>query len=271
MTNDIPTPGMGVLHMKSGAQRFRLTRLPPTGRLEPFIKHFWVVQWDLAEEEAYTQVVVPNPCVNLVVEPGKTACFAPGKAAFSYPLRGRGCVFGVKFHPGGFYPFMGEPISGLRGQPVPVDRVLGVSGAKLEEAVLSRKDETAMAEEMERFLLPCAPEPDAQALLLHEAVEGIAQDRDLTKVDALCVRMGMNKRTVQRLFEQFVGVSPKWVIRLYRIQNAAELMDNGQHGDLLKLAMDLGYHDQAHFIKDFKNVTGQTPESYIRRQSTDSF
>ncbi|MNW05908.1 DNA-binding transcriptional activator FeaR [compost metagenome] len=69
---------------------------------------------------------------------------------------------------------------------------------------------------------------------------------------------------MQRLFDQYIGVSPKWVIRLYRIQDAAERLDNGTYGELVGLAMDLGYHDQAHFSKDFKNVTGQTPEEYLR-------
>lgn len=250
--------------MNDGTQRFRLTSIPPSPELAPFIKHYWVVKWELAEGERYNQVVVPNPCVNLVLEPGKTACFAPGTATFSYLLQGSGCVFGVKFHPGGFYPFFGEPLSGWRGKPVPVMRVLGLTGEELEESVLGLKDEQAMAEEMERVLMRHLPEPDPQAQLIRETVEDIAKDRELTKVDMLCARMGMHKRTVQRLFDQYVGVSPKWVIRLYRIQDAAERLDSGRHGELVKLAMDLGYHDQAHFIKDFKNVTGQTPEEYIQ-------
>ncbi|MDF2938717.1 MAG: helix-turn-helix protein [Paenibacillaceae bacterium] len=264
MNHDIPAPTLGVLHMNEGAQRFRLIRIPPSQELAPFVKHYWTVKWDLADDEDYTQLVVPNPCVNLVVEPGKTSCFAPGAGTFSYLMQGSGCVFGVKFHPGGFYPFVKEPISGLRGQPIPVMKILGISGEELEKTILSRKDEHVMAEKMERLLLRCLPEADRQGQVLREAVEGIARDRELIKVDMLCARMGLHKRTVQRLFDQYVGVSPKWVIRLFRIQDAAERMDNGRHDELVKLAMDLGYHDQAHFIKDFKNVTGQTPEEYIQ-------
>lgn len=264
MSQDFPTPALGVLHTKDGAQRFRLTRIQPCAKLAPFVKHYWIVTWDLAEGEEYDQLVVPNPCVNLVVEPGKTACFAPGVTTISFRLKGAGCVFGVKFHPGGFYPFIRTSISGLHEQPIPVTEVLGLSGGELEEAVFGRKDEQAMVEEMERLLLSRLPEPDSQAQFLREVVEHIAKDRGLTKVDMLCAHLKMNKRTVQRLFDQYIGVSPKWVIRLYRIQDAAERLDNGTYGELVGLAMDLGYHDQAHFIKDFKNVTGQTPEEYLR-------
>jgi AraC-like DNA-binding protein len=264
MHQDFPTPALGVLHTKDGAQRFRLTRIQPCAELAPFVKHYWIVAWNLADGEEYDQLVVPNPCVNLVVEPGKTACFAPGVTTFSYRLKGAGCVFGVKFHPGGFYPFIRAPISSYRGTPIPANEVLGLSGRELEEAVLSRKDEQAMAEEMERLLLCRLPESDSQVQFLREVVEHICNDRGLTKVDLLCAHMDMNKRTVQRMFDQYIGVSPKWVIRLYRIQEAAERLDNGTYGELVQLAMDLGYHDQAHFIKDFKNVTGQTPEEYLR-------
>lgn len=264
MHQDFPTPALGVLHSKDGAQRFRLTRIQPSSELALFVKHYWIVAWDLADGEEYDQLVVPNPCVNLVVERGKTACFAPGVTTFSYRLKGAGCVFGVKFHPGGFYPFIRTSISTYRGIPIPVTDVLGLSGGELEEAVLSRKDEQAMVEEMERHLLCRLPELDPQAQLMREAVEHIAKDCGLTKVDMLCDYLDMNKRTVQRLFEQYIGVSPKWVIRLYRIQDAAERLDRGTYGELVRLAMDLGYHDQAHFSKDFKNVTGQTPEEYLR-------
>lgn len=264
MQPEFPAPALGVLHTKDGAQRFRLSRIMPCAELAPFVKHYWIVAWDLADGEAYNQLVVPNPCVNVVVEPGKTACFAPGVTTSSHKLQGTGCVFGVKFHPGGFYPFIRKPISAFRGLPIPVNDVLGISGKDLEGAVLGRKEGQAMAEEMERLLVSRLPELDPQAQLMREAVEHIAKDRGLTKVDMLCAHLDMNKRTVQRLFDQYIGISPKWVIRLYRIQDAAERLDRGTYGELVGLAMDLGYHDQAHFSKDFKNVTGQTPEEYLR-------
>ncbi|MCM3631113.1 helix-turn-helix domain-containing protein [Paenibacillus glycanilyticus] len=73
----------------------------------------------------------------------------------------------------------------------------------------------------------------------------------------------LNIRRLQRLFAKYVGVNPKSVIRLYRLQNAAEAMDLGQAQDLAWLSVELGYHDQAHFSKDFKAVIGRSPEQYL--------
>ncbi|WP_339329315.1 helix-turn-helix domain-containing protein [Cohnella caldifontis] len=66
------------------------------------------------------------------------------------------------------------------------------------------------------------------------------------------------------MFSRYVGVSPKWVIRRFRLQEAAELIDKDGASDWAALSAKLGYYDQAHFIKDFKAVTGRSPEAYAR-------
>jgi methylphosphotriester-DNA--protein-cysteine methyltransferase len=70
--------------------------------------------------------------------------------------------------------------------------------------------------------------------------------------------------TLQRIFSQYVGVSPKWVIMRYRQQEAAEHMATGEITSWPKLALELGDFDQAHFIKDFKLIVGQTSAEYAR-------
>lgn len=55
-----------------------------------------------------------------------------------------------------------------------------------------------------------------------EMVYAVAGDRRIVKAEDLVARYGMNKRTLQRLFSKYVGVSPKWVIQRYRLHEAAE-------------------------------------------------
>ncbi len=71
--------------------------------------------------------------------------------------------------------------------------------------------------------------------------------------------MRINKRTLQRLFSQYVGVSPKWVIKRFRLLEAVGELSKNKKADWTKLALELGYFDQAHFIKDFKSIIGKTP------------
>jgi AraC-like DNA-binding protein len=82
------------------------------------------------------------------------------------------------------------------------------------------------------------------------------------RVGELAARHGMSPRSLQRLFRRYVGVSPKWVLRRYRLHEAAERIAEGRDGDWARPALDLGYFDQAHFIRDFKALVGASPAQY---------
>ncbi|MWV46010.1 helix-turn-helix domain-containing protein [Paenibacillus sp. HJL G12] len=264
MPAGLPRPSMGVLNLQGGEKRFRLSRLAAADELSFFVKHYWIVSWDCTEAEPYLQHVVPNPCVNLIVEPQKTLIYGPSTQKFSYPIHGKGMVFGVKFKPGGFYPFLNRPVSALVGHPLEVAEVLDLHGPELEETILSLGTEREMADAMDQLLLSKLPPQDEQVGLVNRIINYIASEREVSKVDRVCEHFNMHIRKLQRLFDQYVGISPKWVIRLYRLQNAAETMDRKLPVDLAHLATELGYHDQPHFIKDFKAVVGSTPEEYRR-------
>ncbi|MGF9701081.1 DUF6597 domain-containing transcriptional factor [Paenibacillus sp. MABNR03] len=262
-TTHFSRPSMGLLNLNEGDKRYQLTRHAPSEALSPFVKHFWVVSWDLNGLDSYPQHVVPNPCVNLVIERGNTFFFGPSGRKFSYLINGKGSVFGVKFKPGGFFPFIRVPVSSLYGQPMEVSGVLDVSAESLEERLLGDGCDADKARYMDSLLCAHLPAEDAQARLVHNIVQQIEQDREMLRVDDLSSSWNIHTRKLQRLFNQYVGIGPKTVIKLYRLQNAADLIDRGLHCDLVKLSQELGYHDQSHFIKDFKSIIGSTPEEYV--------
>ena len=92
----------------------------------------------------------------------------------------------------------------------------------------------------------------------------IISERSVTSVEHVVISEGINKRSLQRLFNEYAGVGPKWVINRYRIQEAADRLVRGEDTDLPKLALDLGHFDQAHFIEDFKTIIGVSPGEYSR-------
>ncbi|TCP52612.1 AraC-like DNA-binding protein [Tumebacillus sp. BK434] len=253
---------MGVLKLADSQSQFSLTRHLPAEPLRPFVKHYWIVRWDLRGREPFCQDVVPNPCVNLVIEPGQTAIYGASTRKFTKYLSGRGLVFGVKFHPGGFYPFYKRSVAELSERPLPPHEVFDVDSALLEQQFQSLDTDERRIALADQFLLAKLPEPDPAVAEINRIIDLIITDPAITKVDQVCERLPINKRKLQRLFDQYVGVSPKWVIKLYRLHNAAERLERGQHGDLALLAAELGYYDQSHFIKDFKAIIGETPLEY---------
>jgi AraC-like DNA-binding protein len=94
-------------------------------------------------------------------------------------------------------------------------------------------------------------------------VDRIISDRAVTKVEHVASAFATTRRTLQRLFSRYVGVTPKWVIGRHRLHEAADAIGAG--ADVARLAFELGYFDQAHFIKDFKAVVGVTPAEYAKR------
>ena len=263
-----PGPGepRGVLSPRPGGRRFRHARYPPSGDLAFFVEHYWAVGWDLRGEGPRLAETLPHPCVHLVVEEGRSGVVGVMRGRFSRTLAGKGRVFGVKFRPGAFRPFWEAPVSGLTDRRIGLREAFGADGDHLEDAILPLGDDGARVGVVEAFLRRRRPERDSNVATAARIAGLIADDRTVTRVGDAAARSGLSKRTLQRLFCRYVGVGPKWVIRRYRLHEAAERLADGEDApNLAELALELGYFDQAHFAKDFEGVVGVAPARYARR------
>lgn len=256
-----------------GGQFFHL-RLAPPPALAPWVQHFWMVEWDLREVAPRLQETLPHPSVYLVFERKLEQPFPqplPQMAAeisgvstgkFSRRLEGWSRVFGVKFKPGGFRTFLGEATSTITDCVLPAQRVFGPSVLGLAARIYRCPDAESMTDATGKFLSSLQPSPDTSADLSAQLVELIFDDPSILTVDQLAAKAGMGARSLQRLFKEYVGVPPKWVIRRYRLHELVERLHSGQAFDGARLALDLGYADQAHLINDFRNLVGYTPTAY---------
>lgn len=84
----------------------------------------------------------------------------------------------------------------------------------------------------------------------------------MISVDQVTSAFDIPPRTLQRLFRRYVGVSPKWVLRRFRLYDAVNILDQGAPVNLPALAGDLGCFDQAHFTRDFTDAVGASPTAY---------
>jgi AraC-like DNA-binding protein len=178
-------------------------------------------------------------------------------------LIGEDGVFGVKFRPGGFYPFFKRSVSTLRNRGIRLEAVLGSSVRRLYEEVRATgtRDAEAVAA-IEQFLLRHWPAHDPNVDRVAEIVEEIESDRTILKVEDVLARHDFTKRSLQRLFEHYVGIGPKWVISRFRMHEVIQRLEKGEPVDWAAFALDLGYFDQAHFNREFKAIVGRTPREY---------
>jgi len=254
-------PARGVLDFPRALQAFQLDRRPPRPELSPWIENYWEVVWNLPPGAVHRQTNLSHVAFNLTAEDGAWLYGVPGPT-FVRELRESGRVFGVKFHPGAFFPWLGAPLNGLFDRRVPLTEVLDgwEAWAPLVDA---EEDFAEKAAVTDAFLAARIPEPPGEG---RRCVQRMVEDRTLVRVEDACRVLGHSVRDLQRLFRREVGASPKDVLRRYRLMEAAERLAKEPRWTGADLAISLGYTDQAHFIRDFKAVTGVSPEAYRRRQ-----
>ncbi|GAA3128671.1 helix-turn-helix domain-containing protein [Kribbella aluminosa] len=224
----------------------------PSPALAPWVEHYWEARWDYAEP--YRQKIVPYPNVHLSFGGGRADVNGVCSCYQIKVLEGRDHVFGVAFRPGCFRPFLGASVSTITDRVVPATEVFG-----------SDPPTTLDGPAMDAFLLRHLPNDDTRARQAAAAVELIAGDKAVTRVERLAGELGLSMRGLQRLFAENVGIGPKWVIRRYRLHEVTARMAAGGAIDWAALAADLGYADQGHFIRDFKSMFGEPPTWYAQR------
>jgi AraC-like DNA-binding protein len=221
-----------------------------------------MISWDLRGCEPHLAENLPHPNIHLIFEENAALVSGVQTRKFSRLLVGRSQVFGVKFKPGGFRPFFNSPVSSLADSTVPAKRIFGPAVDALTAILDSSHKETEKIAAANAFFRARLPEPDDTIALAGQLVAHILADPAIKRVDDLVIRSGIGKRSLQRIFKDYVGASPKWVIRRYRLHELVEKFGPPSRPDWAQLALELGYFDQAHLINDFKSVLGYTPAQY---------
>jgi AraC-like DNA-binding protein len=269
MTTDAPTLSTvestkGILGPGALDKKFHLSRHVPSNDLSFFIEYYWIVKWDLRGEKPYEAETLPYPSVNVVVEKGKSGIWGVVTGRFTRRLEKKGEAFAIKFRPGGFHPFISGSVSDLTDRVLSLEKIFGNDGREYENEILMSYNDDERITSMEKFVRSRSPSRDEGIIVVNQIIDMITSNQEIKRVDDVVSLYHINKRSLQRLFNEYVGVGPKWVIKRYRLQEAADQLARGEDADLPQLALDLGYFDQAHFTKDFKNILNVSPGEYRR-------
>ncbi len=255
----------GILRPGPGLARFTLERLAPPAPLDRLVRHVWIPEWHL--REPYVQEVLAHPVVNVVFEHDGAAVHGVRRTRSRQELVGSGRAVGVMFRPAGFRPVLGASLASITDRSLPIADVFpgtGVPGPELA----SMPAEEAVAR-IASWLEPHVPDERVASEDTTELVELVAADRSIARVDELAARAGTSVRHLQRRFADHVGATPKWVIRRYRLYEAAEATAHGDDVDWADLAARLGYSDQSHLTREFTAV-GVSPARYAQQNRVDA-
>jgi AraC-like DNA-binding protein len=261
-------------------QRVHLSRYPAGPALDALVDRFWAVRWDLPPGVTHRQQVLTHPGANVSVghanaregqrQPGavEARLYGVARGLSTRVLVGQGWTVAAMTRPGGLGAFISGSAAEFTDRAVPLGQALGTDEAALLAEVTAGTDEAAR---VARLAAALEQAQDPQRTVPAAEVAGVArlaeEDRAVQRLGDLCERAGTGPRTLQRMFLQFAGVSPTWVIRRYRLLEAAEAVREGNPVSWAEIAAGLGYADQAHLTRDFRAAIGQTPAAYASSQS----
>ncbi|MDQ2729008.1 MAG: helix-turn-helix domain-containing protein [Actinomycetota bacterium] len=259
-------------------QRVNLSRYPVGPALGGLIDRFWAVEWDLPAGTEHRQAVLTHPGCNLSVGHADAAAgqvaVGPLEARLNGVARtlttrrlvGRGWAVAAMTTPGGVGAFITEPASNLTDRVVPLGSAVGLDDTNLIAAISSQPHQKGrvdvLARILEDLIVGADPERVHRARHVAEVARLAETDRSLRRLSDVCARSGVGPRKLQRMFLECAGVSPTWVLRRYRLLDAAEAVRDGQVVSWAGVAGDLGYADQAHLSRDFHAAMGTPPAAY---------
>lgn len=245
-------------------------RYAASDHLADLVERYWIPVWSLREPS--TQSTLQHPVCLIVVSNTYARLYGVTRGRSSITLEGDGWAVGTMLTPAAGRLVLGRSVADLTDGFVDLAGVdsLDPDGlvAEVEEAMAPDPRDpaghAAAIAAVELRLTAYLPVDEA-GLMINEVVAWLRDHPEVTRVDELAAHVGVSERSLQRLVEQRVGLSPKWLIQRRRLHDAVEAIKAGE-SSLADMAARLGYADQAHFTHDFRTVTGMTPGEYLGDQ-----
>ena len=235
----------------------------PSEALAPFVDHLWEKQVDKSGIIPYEiETIFPEDQAVLTYSFGKDyyrshANTSDFKSINGIQLEGLHQapnfykhqpgihIFGVKFRAGGLYPFLTSPVAATNNLSTDADSIF----LKLP-ALNSTMNFNERCEQIEAFLLAHLIDKQAKKYI-----------KLLMWLDELESETTASYKTLSRLFQEVIGISPKEYVQIKRVNQSLALFASSKDIKSQDLADQLGYYDSAHFINEFKKYTGKTPKS----------
>jgi AraC-like DNA-binding protein len=250
----------------------------PQAALSGFVRAYWSLEGQ--ELPGSRQRVFPDGCIELVFHygdlfskyhPGETVLqprsFIHGQLTRFIEIGGNGCVgvFSVRFHPHGLRPFIDVDLAEISNANIPLKEIWGAAGDELEDQVLNAGSNEQRVQIIERFLRErMLRKPIATAV--QNGLVMIDRKKGILPIHELSLELNIGQRQFERQFLSAVGLTPKQYARITRFQHTLFLAGQNRFHSLTELAYSAGFYDQAHFIKDFRELSGLSPKQYFSEQ-----
>lgn len=189
-----------------------------------------------------------------------------GQRTKSYYIEPEGDVdtFAICFYADGFSNFVTTSIKTLADKETPIGVVFGEEIAReLEQEMILGANTEQRIEIIERFLLEKLNEQSTIDHIVKRTVDALIATKGSSSISNILKEDLSKRRQLERKFVNQIGISPKQLGKVIRLQSALKMLLNEEGESLTNIAHENDYYDQAHFIKDFREFTGLSPKEFL--------
>jgi AraC-like DNA-binding protein len=176
----------------------------------------------------------------------------------------------IDFSPIGAALFLGHPLGALGNQVVDLPALLGAEGRRLIEQLDEAPGWTARFALLDRVIAGRIAAASPVGGELRHAWTALETSGGRIEIGALAQELGWSRTHLIRRFTDQFGLPPKRTARILRFDRTVRLLQSGAAESWTALALDCGYYDQAHMIRDFQRFAGSAPQDFLARQLPES-
>jgi AraC-like DNA-binding protein len=255
----------------------------PVPFLFDVVEHYWYAKVTLTESaiQRYPTPLMQGLAFNFKKQPeehsynGKTLTLYKEAYLFGQPTCPRIIttnehgidILGVKFKPLGITKITGINMECMADHIIPAEDIWGSELELLCDEMQSAVSLEQMLSVLEKFLINKYIKTSLHYRVDHvqNAIKLIASSNGTIGIKALQSQTNTSRKTLERAFEHYLGISPKLYSRIVRFNAVKEVMDRTPAGvTLTSLAHDFGFYDSSHFAAEFKSFSGTTPSAYLK-------
>jgi AraC-like DNA-binding protein len=249
----------------------------PNNNLKSIVKCYWILEAP-KEIRNVKQRIVPDGCMEMIFHYGdrfkqydetgsfiiQPKCFVFGQITKALNIEPTGVtgMFAVRFYPESFTPFATIPINRMENRAVSLFQLFGEKGLLLEQGIINARTTENRITIVEKFLLANSILPESIDRIVKSSVNEILQCDGQRSIEDLSESLNVSRRQLERKFSSLIGLSPKQLCKVVRLQATLKLLLSKEFASLTSIAYEGDYYDQAHFIKDFKEFTGLSPKQF---------
>ena len=250
----------------------------PPSPLSRFVECFWYTDLTISYER---EKILPTGTVELIINFGAPFRIFDGDVTQNFKLNTKSWLvglqtqyilhepianthmIGVRFKPGGTFPFFSFSASDIHDASVPLDAIWGTFADRLRDQLAEMDSIAEKFKRLENLLLQQMTVDLYHFSPIEYGIQEIVRSGGAISIKDLSHEVNMSQKHLANQFRRMVGVSPKVLARIFRFQQVLNSINPQQTLDWVQIAHQCNYYDQSHFNRDFAAFTGLTPTDYL--------